>query len=353
MFSFKSSSGPVVGLDISSSAVKLLHLSRSSGVYKVEHYAVEPLPPNAVSENNLEQPEAIGEAISRALKRARCKAKQAVIAVPGAAVISKVVTMPADLSEADLEAQIELEAQQHVPYPREEVSLDFWILGPVENNPESMNVLVAASRTENVDGRVGAAELGGLSAQVVDVDSYASANAFALIADQAGTDDQQLIAVIDIGATNTDMIVVHKGRTIYSRDQAFGGRQLTEEIMRRYGISYEEAGEAKRRGGLPETYEEEVLEPFKEAMVQQVSRALQFFYSTSEYDSVDHVYLAGGCAAIDGIAELAQEQIGLPVTIANPLAGMTVANRIDESRLAEDAPALMIACGLALRSFDG
>ncbi len=172
---------PLVGVDISSTAVKLLQLSQSGGRYRVEHYAVEPLPPNAVVEKNIVEVEAVGEAIKRAVQRSGLKTKFAAAAVAGSAVITKVIQMPADLSEEDLEDQIQLEANQYIPYPIEEVSLDFEVLGPVKDNPESVNILLAASRTENVDLRVAALEMGGLTAKMVDVEAFAMENAYQLI----------------------------------------------------------------------------------------------------------------------------------------------------------------------------
>lgn len=348
---FSNKMPPLVGLDVSSTAVKLLQLSGGDGRYKVEHYAVEPLPPNAVVEKNIAEVEAVGEAIGRAVKRSGTRAKHCALAVAGSAVITKVINMPADLTEADLESQIQIEANQYIPYPLDEVSLDFEVVGPMPGNPEMMQVLLAASRTENVDVRIAAAELGGLVARVVDVEAFSMENAFVLVADQLGIDPQARVAIVDVGATMTTLIVLNDARTIYTREQVFGGKQLTDEVMRRYGLSYEEAGLAKRQGGLPESYEQEVLEPFKDAMVQQVSRSLQFFFSSSEYDSVEHVVLAGGCASIPGVADLVQQQLGIPCTIANPAANMAIAPRVRAQALSADAPALMIACGLALRSF--
>jgi len=339
-------------VDISSTAVKLLQLSHSGGRYRVEHYAVEPLPPNAVVEKNIVEVEAVGEAIRRALNRSGTKSKFAAAAVAGSAVITKVIPMPADLSEDDLEGQIQVEANQYIPYPIEDVSLDFEIVGPVKDNPEMMNVLLAASRTENVDLRVAALDLGGLTARVIDVEAFAMENAFKLVSDQLAVPKDAVVAVVDVGATMTTLIVLKNQRTIYSREQVFGGKQLTDEVMRRYGLSYEEAGLAKRQGGLPESYEIEVLEPFKEAMVQQISRLLQFFFAGSEYNKVDQVVLAGGCASISGVAEMVEEQLGVPCVVANPLANMSLSSRVQAQTLAQDAPALMIACGLALRSFD-
>ncbi len=348
---FKRSMPPLVGLDISSTAVKLLQLSGGSGRYRVEHYAVEPLPQNAVVEKNIAEVDAVGEAIGRAVKRSGTKAKHCAIAVAGSAVITKIINMPAEMSEVDLESQIEVEANQYIPYPLDEVNLDFEVIGPTPNNPDAVQVLLAASRKENVDVRVAAAEIGGLTPKVVDVEAFAIENAFELVADQIGIDPQTRVAIVDVGATMTTLIVLNAGRTIYTREQVFGGKQLTDEVMRRYGLSYEEAGLAKRQGGLPESYEQEVLEPFKEAMVQQVSRSLQFFFSSSEFDSVEHVVLAGGCSSIPGVGDLVQQQLGIPATVANPVANMAVAPRVRAQALSADAPALMIGCGLALRSF--
>ncbi|MBB5016096.1 type IV pilus assembly protein PilM [Rehaibacterium terrae] len=341
-----------MGIDISSTAVKLLQLSQSGGRYRVEHYAVEPLPPNAVVEKNIVEVEAVGEAIKRAVVRSGTRLKHAAAAVAGSAVITKVIPMPGNLDEDELEDQIQLEASQYIPYPIEEVSLDFEVLGPVQGNPDMVNVLLAASRTENVEVRQSALELGGLTARVMDVEAFAMENAFALIADQLAVPRDAIVALVDVGATMTTLNVLRAQRSIYTREQVFGGKQLTDEVMRRYGLSYEEAGLAKRQGGLPESYEIEVLEPFKEAMVQQVSRLLQFFYAGSEFNRVDQIVLAGGCASIPGIAEMVEEQLGVPTIIANPLATMSLGPRVQAHALAQDAPALMIACGLALRSFD-
>lgn len=349
---FATKAQPLVGVDISSTAIKLLQLSLAGGRYRVEHYAVEPLPPNAVVEKNIVEAEAVGEAIRRAVARSGTKAKNAVAAVAGSSVITKIISLPANLDEDETEDQIQLEAAQYIPYPIEEVSLDFDVLGPVPANPEMINVLLVASRTENVELRQSALDMGGLTAKIVDVEAFAMENAFRLIADQLSVPRDGLVALVDVGATMTTLNVLRHQRSIYTREQVFGGKQLTDEVMRRYGLSYEEAGLAKRQGGLPESYEIEVLEPFKEAMVQQISRLLQFFYAGSEYNRIDQLVLAGGCASILGIAEMIEEQLGVPTVIANPLANMSLGPRVQAHALAQDAPALMIACGLAMRSFD-
>ncbi|MEN8177914.1 MAG: pilus assembly protein PilM [Pseudomonadota bacterium] len=357
MFFFGRKKPPLIGIDISSTAVKLLELSQATGRaganFRVEAYGVEPLPSNAVVEKNIAEVDAVGEAIRAALKRSGTKAKNAAVAVSGSAVITKVISMPASLSEQDLESQIQLEADQYIPYPLEEVNIDFEVMGPSDKNPELVDVLLAASRSENVDDRVAALELAGLTAAVVDVEAYAMENACTQLIDQLpeGGEDQT-IAIVDVGATTTTLNVLHNNKIIYTREQNFGGRQLTEEIQRRYGLSMEEAGMAKRQGGLPDNYVPEVLDPFKEAMAQQVSRSLQFFFSSSAYSSVEHIVLAGGSSSIPGVDDLIEEKLGTSASVANPFANMSVANRVKPQVLSADAPALMIACGLALRSFD-
>ncbi len=357
MFSFGPKYPATVGLDISTTTVKLLELSKTNGRsdvrFRVEAYAVEPLPPNAVVEKNIASVEAVGEAIQNVLRRSGSRAKRAVVAVSGSAVITKIIPMPASLSDMEMETQIELEADQYIPYPLEEVNLDFEVQGPSDKNPEMVDVLLAASRSENVDDRVAALDLAGLTAAVVDVEAYAMETACSQLADQLPDQGKdKVIAVADIGATTTTLNVLHDNRIIYTREQNFGGLQLTEEIQRRYGLSREEAGMAKRQGGLPDNYVPEVLEPFKEAVAQQVSRSLQFFYSSSTYNRVDQVVLAGGCASIPGLDEMLEEKIGTAATIANPFASMSVSSRVKPQALSNDAPSLMIACGLALRSFD-
>jgi type IV pilus assembly protein PilM len=343
----------ILGLDISSTSVKLLELQQDGDNYKVQSLAIEPLPDNAVVEKNFQDVEAIGETIKKAVKRAGTKAKNAAVAVAGSAVITKIITMPASLSGGELEAQIQLEADQYIPYPLEEINLDFEVMGPTENNPETIDVLLAASRSENIESRTAALEIGGLVPKIVDVEAYTIEHAADLLAkdmEEGGKD--KVIAVIDIGATMTSLNVIENGHLIYTREQNFGGKQLTEEIMRRYGLAYEEAGRLKKGGGLPDNYIPEVLEPFKETIAQQVSRFLQFFYTAGKHNSVDLIALAGGCAAIPGIDELVESQLDTPTVIANPFSKMSLSSKVNPEALSKDAPSLMIACGLALRSFD-
>ena len=343
----------VLGIDVSSSACKVLELSRVDEHCRVERYAVEPLPQNSVVEHAITEVEQVAQAVERAVKRSGSRCKHAAVAVAGAHVITKTIKMPANLSENDLQTQIEMEADHYIPYPLDEVNMDYQVIGATEDNPEEMEILMAACRKEIVDDYVAVIQAHGLTPAVVDIETYAMENAYSLIAQHMpGGGMEKTVAILDVGATTTNINVIHNNRSVYSRDHTFGGRQLTEEIQRRYGLSYEEAGLAKKQGGLPDNYQTDVLRPFMEAMCQEAMRALQFFYSSSPFNNVDQVLLAGGCAQIPGIDEMVAARIGVPAMVANPFASMSLASRIKPEMLANDAPSLMISCGLALRSFD-
>ncbi|MCR9260049.1 MAG: pilus assembly protein PilM [Pseudomonadaceae bacterium] len=342
----------LLGLDISSTSVKLLELSQTNNSYRVESYSVEPLPPNAVVEKNISDVEGVGDAIKRVISRSKTSSKSAAVAVAGSAVITKTIEMDAELSDDEMENQITVEADQYIPYPLDEVAIDFEVLGLSERNPEQVEVLLAACRKENVEMREAALDLGGVKAAVVDIEAHAMKRAFDLVKPQLGDNPEDLVvAIIDIGATMTTLSVLADDKAIYTREQLFGGKQLTEEIQRRYSLSFEEAGLAKKQGGLPDDYEDEVLQPFKEAVLQQVTRSLQFFFSSSQYDDVDFIVLAGGTSSIEGLGDMIESKLGTPTIIANPFVNMSLASRVDAEALSNDTPALMIACGLAMRSF--
>jgi type IV pilus assembly protein PilM len=348
----KTKTTAVLGLDISSTTVKLLELSFSGGRYRVESYAVSSLPQDAVIEKSVNDVDGVSNAIRTVVAQSRTKLKNVAAAVAGSSVITKLIDMPEGLSEDELETQLTLEADQYIPYPLEEVAIDFQIQGPSPERDNQVEVLLAACRRETIESRVEAIEGSELTPKIMDVEAYAMERAFSLLQAQLNLGEDSTVAIVDIGATMTTLSVLNNGQTIYTREQLFGGKQLTDEIMRRYGLPLEEAGLAKKQGGLPDDYEPEVLEPFKEAVVQQVARSLQFFFSSSQYNDVDHIILAGGVSSMEGLEQLVQEKLGTPTSVANPFAQMSISSRVNAVALSSDAPAMMIACGLALRSFD-
>ncbi|NTV09740.1 MAG: pilus assembly protein PilM [Zoogloea sp.] len=345
---------PLIGLDISSSAVKLVELSSSpSGVRTVERYALEALPRDAVSDGNISNLEAVSGAIRRAWKRLATTTRAVALALPASAVITKRIILPAGLREAELEVQVEAEANQYIPFPLDEVNLDFQVLGPAAGHPDEVEVLIAASRKEKVEDRVAAAESAGLRAAVMDVESFAAFAAFDLVQRQLPEGGAgRIVAMVDVGANVMNVSMLRSGQPIYSREQAFGGHLLTQDIMRHYGMSAEEAEAAKRGGGLPENYESDLLRPFMDSLALEVSRALQFFFTSTQFNQVDHIVLAGGCAVIPGLVEVVSGRTQVPTLVANPFAGMALSSRVRSRLLAIDAPALVVACGLALRRFD-
>ena len=353
MLPFISRKNPTIGIDISSTSVKVLELSHSGSGYRIEHYGVEPLAPNCITEKVISDIDAVGDSIRKVIKQTGSKAKKCTLAVAGSAVITKVITMPASLSDQEMEGQIQIEADQYIPYALEEVNLDFNILGPTEGNPETVDVLLAASRSENVEMRVAAAEVAGLMPAVVDVEAYAIENVYPLLIDQVPNQGiDKTVGILDIGSTMTSLNVMQNGSMVYTREQPFGGKQLTEEIMHQYGLTYEEAGLAKKEGGLPDNYITDLLQPFKHTAAQQANRFLQFFYSASQHATVDHIILAGGCASIPGLDEKIQSELGISVSTANPFTNVSLGAKVNPQALGNDAPALLIACGLALRAFD-
>ena len=344
---------PLIGIDISSSAVKVLELSKSGAEYCVEHYAVEPLPQNAVVEHKITDVGQVAQAVEKAVKRSGTRYKHVAVAVPAAHVITKLIKMPANLTDPERLSQIELDADHYIPYPLNEVNLDFQVLGPSAANPEEVDVLMAACRKEILDDYLAVIQTAGLIAAVVDIETYAMESAYALIAKHLpGGGIGKTVAMMDVGATATTVNVIHNNSSVYTRNHVFGGRQLTEEIQRRYGLSYEEAGLAKKQGGLPDNYQIDVLRPFMEAMSQEVQRALQFFYSSTPFNKVDQILLAGGCAQIPGIEELVAARTGIPTLVTNPFSGMAFSSGIRSAAIHKEALSLMTACGLALRSFD-
>ena len=351
---FNESTPPLIGVDISTSAVKMVELSAAGkGSYRLEGYSIAAIPKDAIVDGNVSGLEQVSDAVKLAWKLLGTREKRTALALPSAAVITKKVLMSAGLREIDMESQVEAEANQYIPFPLEEVNIDFQIIGPAPNNVDEVEVLIAAARKEKIEDRVAAAEDAGLKVTVMDVDTYATEAAYSLIANQlpnAGKD--QTVMIVDVGAVMMHINVLHNNASIYTREQAFGGGQLTQEIQRRFGLSMEEAEIAKRKGGLPDSYESEILQPFMQSLSTEVARALQFFTSSTQYNRVDHMVLAGGCAAIPAIEVMVQDRTQVNTIVANPFQSMSLGSRVKQQQVAIDAPALIIACGLAMRGVE-
>ena len=351
---FNPKSRSLIGLDISSSAVKMVELaSDGKSGYRVERYTIEVLPREAIADGNIVNLEIAAEYVRRAWKKLATSTKQVAIALPSSHVITKKIIVAAGQREEGLELQVESEANQYIPFALEEVNLDFQVVGPAPSSPDEIEVLIAASRKEKVEDRVAVAEAAGLRPVVMDVDSYAVLAAFALIEKQLPDQGKgQIVALIDVGANVMNLTVLRNEQALYIREQAFGGNQLTQDIARLFGMTFEEAEAEKRRNSLPDNYETELMQPFVESMALEVSRALQFFFTSTQFNKVDHIVLSGGCAVLPGADQVVASRTQINTVIANPFANMVLSDRVSAKKLLADAPLLMAACGLALRRFD-
>ncbi|MDB6096107.1 MAG: pilus assembly protein PilM [Francisellaceae bacterium] len=344
---------PIAGLEISGSSVKIMQLGLENGRYVIEAFGCAELPDNAVLDKEIKDVEAVSQAIKKAALQAKITTKYFAVGMAGTSVITRVIQIPAGLSEEEILEQIEIEANHYIPYPLDEVNLDFEVLGVYEENAEFVNVQLAAARTQNIEPRLQAITMAGFIPKVVDVEVFAIERAFELVSTHLPNQGKdQRIALFDIGNTTTSLIVLLNKQAIYTRDQAFGGKQLTEEIQRRYGLTFEEAILAKKMGGLPDDYTIEVLEPFKDTVAQQINRALQFFYSSDKHGNIDYIMLAGGTALLPGLEDRVAEVIGIKTFISSPISDMIVSPLVVSDILQNETASLMISCGLALRNFD-
>jgi type IV pilus assembly protein PilM len=350
---FNRQEAPLLGLDISSSSVKLVELSRDkAGNLVLDRCAIEPLERGWITDGNVEKFDEVAEAVRRLVKKSGTRTRHVAMALPASAVITKKIILPGGLTESELEVQVESEANQYIPFSLDEVSLDFCVVGPSATSNGDVEVLIAASRKEKVEERQGLAEAAGLKPVVVDVESYASRLATArLIENLPHQGVDTMVALFEVGALTTSMQVIKNDEVLYERDQAFGGAQLTQLIVRQYGFSPEEAESKKRSGDLPDDYEAGVLKPFVESMAQEIARALQFFFTSTPHNKVDYVMLAGGSSALPGLTEAVTQHTSFASMCADPFEGMTIGSNIREKKMRREAASYLTSCGLALRRF--
>jgi type IV pilus assembly protein PilM len=351
---FQRKSPSLIGVDIASTSLKLVELTQTgNGTYRLERYAIEPLPRETVTDGNISDLDQVSDALKRAWKRMGSHNRLVAMALPAAMVITKKIIVPAGQTDEELELAVEVEANEYIPFALDEVNLDFQVIGPAPNNAEDVEILIAASRKEKVEDRVAIAEAAGLKPAVMDVELYATQEAFRLIAPSLPANGRdQNIALVDVGAHVMHFYVLRNNQFLFSRDQVFGGDQLTQDIQRAFNLSAEEAESAKRNQGLPENYDNDVLQPFMETLALEITRALQFFFTSTSHSQVDQIVLSGGCAVLPGLDELVAKRAGVATIMANPFASMEASDRIRPRQLAQDAPMLLIATGLALRSFE-
>jgi type IV pilus assembly protein PilM len=346
-------SSAVIGLDISSSSVKLVELGQTAnGEFVLERFASEPFEKGWITDGQIEKFDEVADAVRRVVDKSGTRTKQVVLAMPQSAVITKRIMLPAGLREEELELQVEQEANQYIPFSLDEVSLDFCVVGPSPTSVGDVEVLIAASRKDRVQDRQGLAEAAGLKPIVLDIESHASRLAMSRVVQALPNGGKDaLVALFEIGADTTSLKVLRDEEMLYDRDQAFGGAQLTQLISRQYGFSFEEAEQKKLAGDLPEDYESTILSPFVDSLSQEIGRALQYFFTSTPHHKVHYVMLAGGTATLPGLKERVTDLTGFASMVVNPFDNMKLAASVRESKVRREAASYLTACGLAMRRF--
>jgi type IV pilus assembly protein PilM len=344
---------PMIGLDISSSSVKLVELSQGAGgEYVLERFASESFEKGWIADGQIEKFDEVADAVRRVVQKSGTRTKHVVMAMPQSAVITKKIMLPAGLREEELELQVESEANQYIPFSLDEVSLDFCVIGPSASSPGDVEVLIAASRKDRVQDRQGLAEAAGLKPAVLDIESHASRMAVGrLVKTLPHEGKDALVALFELGAETTSLKVLRDDDMLYDRDQAFGGGQLTSLISRQYGFSFEEAEQKKLSGDLPEDYESTILQPFVDSLSQEIGRALQYFFTSTPHHKVHYIMLAGGTAALPGLKDRVTELTGFAAMVVNPFENMKLGSGVREAKVRREAPSYLTACGLAMRRF--
>ncbi len=343
--------GPIIGLDIGASAVKVLQLGKHGDRIRVENFAIEQLEPGVVRERNIVDRDRVVAAIKSVIKKSGVKTQKICVSISNSMAITKVLKMAADLSDKDIGGEIEIEAGKHIPYPLSEINLDYTVLGPIENSAGMMNVLLVASKADNINNISGLVIDAGLNPSIVDIDAYAIARSFDLVSRKLPAQGKnKIIAIFDIGATITTMNVLENENVIYMRDQTFGSQQLIDEIQNIYGLTYEEAILSLRYENLPKDFYPEILDPFKHLVAQQISRFCQFFFSAGAKNTIDYIFLTGGFSSAFGLDKVIQDKLQFKTFVAHPFDDMVLANHINKDEFKNAMPQLMKCCGLALHN---
>ncbi|RUR34414.1 type IV pilus assembly protein PilM [Vreelandella nanhaiensis] len=341
----------LIGVDITSSSVKLLELKKSRNTYQVENYAIRPLSDGAVVEGRIQNINEVADALSQALDDARPATRKAAIAIPASVAITKMLTLPAALNEDEVEERLMVESDHHLPFAFNDVAFDFLSLGPVPTSPHLQQVLLVACRHQDIQRWVEALEQAGLEVVAIDMETFAIERAFSAMSTYLplSQGSPACVGLLDIGAAVSSFHVVQETRIVYTHDSPIGGEHLTQAIQSHYALDKADAEQAKKRSGLPDDFQHALLTPFLEALGQQVARALQLYYTQGWSVEVTHLVLVGGSSSLPGLAAHIATTCGIPVALGNPLQPMQLNKRLDGQALAEALPALLNVCGLALR----
>lgn len=347
---------PLIGVDLSVSSIKCVELSQNrNGTVKLENYAIEPTPKDAFNDQGIGDADSLGAALKRAWSKLGTKVKTIAIAIPSNIAITKKVKFSKDLDEIAIADEVIVEAGHFIPFSLDDVNLDWVVLGPHPSSPETDNeVLICATRRDRILDYMAAAEAAGLKVVKVDIDNFAQQLAFDHMSKAHEDYANEVVAVADAGSSMLNIAIYNKGEEmIFSKEIAFGSNQLTDSVRQIYGITNEQAEDAKRKAGAGLTdYQNQALDPFLANLGMEINRTLQFFLTQATVEKIDRIMLAGGCAAFEGAAEMVGNVTQIKTEAFNPFVHMDASSRLKNRNLVKEAPMLLTACGLALRKFD-
>ena len=339
-----------VALDIGSSSIKMVEAVVEKNAFRVLQLGILPLVENAIQNNMVVDSQSVADGIRQVLQENGVKAKRVISAVPGRAVIMKKVQMPKQ-EPAELDANIEFEAQNVIPENIDNVNLDYQVLsGSDEGN--KMEVLLVAVKKEIVNSYADVIEDAGLEAAVIDVDYFALENMYE--ANYADDSAQGVVGIIHIGAQNTSISLLHNGMSTFTGDLSIGGSYFTEALASQAGLAFAEAesfkltgvAEGNKRLSLPA-----LMQPTADELAEEIRRTISLYGAvpSEEGEGLKTIFLSGGGAKLVGLRALLEERVGVPVRLSEPFRCFTIGKNIDRDYLLESAPSFAVAAGLSMR----
>ncbi len=328
-----------LGIDISSSSIKLAGLKKHQGKYILEAFSKVSLPAGAVVEKDIQNMPEVTQCLKKALSLSRVRQKNACVALADAQVMTKVVEIPNDISELEFEEHVFLQADKFVPYPLEEVAVDYQILND-NTHSQTSKVFVAAVQKEILQKYSQVLEEAGLMPALIDMESFAMRKAcnFAV----QGFAQSNTTAVIDIGSMSTQLIIYHDGLPAYFRSELFGSEFLIKNITT----------DAFALTDYEQTLDSKLYEAFKQKALQHIKRALQFYNSSENSRTIEKLVLCGSAALMAGLDLLIGSEIKISLEVADPITKLTIGGKVPITELSHASGALMTAFGLALRGLD-
>ena len=346
MFLFKKNK-EIIGIDIGSSSVKLIQLKDNKGSLQLLNVGIMPLSSEAIVDNTLMDRSTITATIKKLIESLGIKVKNVTCSISGNSVIIRKIVLPA-MPQEELEDQITWEAEQYIPFDINDVNMDFQILSPDNNDPSKMNVLLVASKKDIINDYVAVFSEAGLQLSIVDVDSFAVQNAFEANHDYSSED---VIALVNIGASVMNINVIKNGITLFTRDVQMGGNLYTEEIQKQLGLSGEDAEFGKLLANESDNEPlKNVILKINETITQEIRRSLDFYNSTANDERITGVFISGGCSKVFNLIDTITDKISMSVQALNPFAKLKYNEKdFDPEYLQEIGPFMAVPVGLAIR----